>query len=90
MASRLHCATIVFERPAPGVARAITGRQDSPRKEDRSMGNLIKRLVHEESAQTAAEYALLLALIIIIALVSVKLLGTNLNSQLQNIAKNLS
>ncbi len=54
------------------------------------MGNLIKRLVHEESAQTAAEYALLLALIIIIALVSVKLLGTNLNSQLQNIAKNLS
>ena len=54
------------------------------------MGNLFKRLMQEESAQTAAEYGLLLALIIIIALVSVKLIGTNLNTKLDSVAKNLS
>ena len=54
------------------------------------MGTLFKRLLQEESAQTAAEYGLLLALIIIIALVSVKLLGNNLNNKLAGVANNLT
>jgi Flp pilus assembly pilin Flp len=54
------------------------------------MRNLMNRLIREESAQTAAEYALMLALIIIIALVSIRLLGTNLNASLNNVAANLS
>jgi Flp pilus assembly pilin Flp len=75
-----------LERPAPGVARAITGLLDSPRKEDRRMGTFITRLVREESAQTMSEYGLLLAFIAIIALVAVKLLGNNVNNQLNNVA----
>ena len=54
------------------------------------MMKTFNRLLRDESAQTAAEYAFLMVLILIIALVSIKLLGTNVNGQLDSIAKNLS
>ena len=75
-----------IERPAPGVARAITGLQDSPRKEDRIMVNLLKRLAREESAQGMAEYGLLVALIALAAIVTIGYVGTNLSSKFNTVA----
>jgi pilus assembly protein Flp/PilA len=78
------------ERPAPGVARAITGLLDSPCKEERTMGNLFTRLVREDGGQTMAEYGLLLAGIAVIVYVAVKLLGNNANNLFNNVANQLS
>jgi Flp pilus assembly pilin Flp len=79
-----------FANPAPGEARAKTGLQDSPLKEDRVMGHLIKKLVRDESAQGMAEYALLAAFIALVVLVATKLVGTAANSQMSQIASQLS
>jgi len=78
-----------LERPAPGVARAITGLLDSPCKEERIMGNFFNRLVREESGQTMAEYGLLLVGIALIVYAAVKLLGTNANTLMNNVASQL-
>jgi pilus assembly protein Flp/PilA len=78
-----------LERPAPGVARAITGLLDSPCKEERIMGNFMKRLVHEESGQGMAEYGLLLLGIAIVVYAAVKLVGNNANNLMNNVASNL-
>jgi pilus assembly protein Flp/PilA len=54
------------------------------------MGSLINRLIQEESGQAMAEYGLVLAFIAIVALVAVKAVGTSANTQLNNVASQLS
>ncbi len=54
------------------------------------MGNLIKRLVREESGQSMAEYALLAALIAVVAVATLTNLGTAVNNKLDNIAGSLA
>jgi len=50
---------------------------------------LVRRLVQDEAGQDIAEYAVILAVILIIVVGTVKLIGTNANSTFSNVASNL-
>jgi pilus assembly protein Flp/PilA len=54
---------------------------------------LLKKLRHllvSEEGPTAVEYAVMLALIIVVCLISIQLLGTNTNTTFNNIANSMS
>jgi len=48
------------------------------------MKDLLLRLLIEEDGPTAVEYAVMLAMIIVVAVISIGLLGTELNNSLQD------
>jgi len=50
----------------------------------------IRRIWHDESGQDIAEYAVMLAVILLIVIGTVKLIGTNANSTFSNVASNLN
>ena len=54
-----------------------------------SMKNLMQRFIREEDGQDLIEYAFLAAFIAIVALVAVKLVGTGVNTAMQNVATQL-
>jgi pilus assembly protein Flp/PilA len=47
----------------------------------------MKRFWNDESGATAVEYGLMVALIAVVIIVSVALLGTNLNNKFDDVAK---
>jgi len=49
-----------------------------------------QRILRDESGQDIAEYAVMLAVILLIVIGTVKLIGTNANSTFSNVASNLS
>lgn len=51
-----------------------------------SLNKRLKQFFRDESGPTAVEYAVMLALIIIVCLVSIRLIGTQTNSTLDNTA----
>ena len=53
------------------------------------MKSLFNRFVNDESGATAIEYGLIAALISVVIIVSVKSLGTKMNTNFSNIAGNL-
>jgi len=52
--------------------------------------NKLKRFLTSEEGPTAVEYAVMLALIIIVCLISIQTLGTNTNTTFNNIAGSMS
>ena len=54
------------------------------------MLNAIRRFVREEEGASAAEYALLVALISVAMLVAVQLLGTNIGVAITTAANNIA
>ena len=52
--------------------------------------NKLKRFLTSEDGPTAVEYAVMLALIIIVCLISIQTLGTNTNTTFNNIAGSMS
>ena len=50
----------------------------------------VQRTLRDESGQDIAEYAVMLAVILLIVIGTVKLIGTNANSTFSNVASNLS
>jgi pilus assembly protein Flp/PilA len=52
--------------------------------------NHIKRFIASEDGPTAVEYAVMLALIIIVCLVSIQAVGTNTSTTFQNIGNSLA
>jgi pilus assembly protein Flp/PilA len=50
----------------------------------------IERILRDESGQDIAEYAVMLAVILLIVIGTIKLVGTNANSTFSNVASNLS
>lgn len=52
--------------------------------------NYVKGLLRKEDGQSMVEYALILAVIAVIAIASFKLLGSNVNSMASNAAANLT
>lgn len=50
---------------------------------------LLKRLLRNESGQDIAEYAIMLAVILIIVVGTVKLIGTNANNTFSSVASTL-
>jgi Flp pilus assembly pilin Flp len=50
----------------------------------------VQQMLRDESGQDIAEYAVMLAVILLIVIGTVKLIGTNANSTFSNVASNLS
>jgi Flp pilus assembly pilin Flp len=50
----------------------------------------IRRILKDEAGQDIAEYAVMLAVILLIVIGTVKLIGTNANSTFSNVASNLN
>lgn len=62
----------------------------SPSKKETSMFNsLICRLWHEEQGQDIAEYAVMLAVILVIVVGTIRLIGSNSNNVFSNVASSL-
>jgi pilus assembly protein Flp/PilA len=53
------------------------------------MTNLFKKFIADESGATAIEYGLIAALIAVVIITGLTAVGTNLNTQLNNIATNI-
>ena len=52
--------------------------------------NAVVDFVKKEDGPTAVEYAVMLALIIVVCLASIKLIGTNANSTFNTVAQSLA
>lgn len=55
------------------------------------MSNLlpaVQRFLHDESGPTAVEYAVMLALIVVVCITAITTLGNNANSTFSNVALN--
>lgn len=50
---------------------------------------LLRRLIHDDAGQDIAEYAIMLAVILIIVVGTVKLIGSNANNTFSNVASSL-
>jgi Flp pilus assembly pilin Flp len=50
---------------------------------------LLSRLIHDDNGQDIAEYAIMLAVILIIVVGTVKLIGTNANNTFSSVASSL-
>jgi Flp pilus assembly pilin Flp len=53
------------------------------------MKSLLHRLWHEEQGQDIAEYAVMLAVILLLVVGTIKLIGTNANSTFSNVASTM-
>jgi len=53
------------------------------------MKNVCQRLWSEEQGQDIAEYAVMLAVILLLVVGTIRLIGTNANSTFSNVASNL-
>jgi len=53
------------------------------------MQRLIKRLWADDQGQDIAEYAVMLAVILLLVVGTIRLIGTNANSTFSNVASNL-
>jgi pilus assembly protein Flp/PilA len=49
---------------------------------------LVRRFLHEEDGPTAVEYAVMLALIIVVCITAITTLGSNANKAFSNVALN--
>jgi pilus assembly protein Flp/PilA len=56
---------------------------------NKTMTNLVKKFISNESGATAIEYGLIAALIAVVIITGLTAVGTSLNTQLQNIATNV-
>ena len=55
----------------------------------KSLVTKVKRFLVSEDGPTAVEYAVMLALIIIVALLAIQVLGTNVRDTFQGVADNM-
>jgi Flp pilus assembly pilin Flp len=53
------------------------------------MSNLVKVLWHEDEGQDIAEYAVMLAVILVIVIGTVRLIGTNANNVFSQVASSI-
>ena len=54
------------------------------------VNQVIQRVWQDETGQDIAEYAVMLAVILLIVIGTIRLIGTNANSTFSNVASNLS
>lgn len=55
----------------------------------KSFAKKVQRFLKSEDGPTAVEYAVMLALIVIVCLAAIQAIGTNANATFQNIADNI-
>ncbi len=76
---------------APALNRVLI-RKDQAREPEDAMKNLtmkVQRFLVSEDGPTAVEYAVMLALIVIVCLTAIRSIGTNANTTFTNVAKQL-
>ena len=59
-------------------------------REDRRMLTSIKKFLKSEDGPTAVEYAVMLALIVIVCITAIRAVGTNANSKFNDVSANLT
>jgi Flp pilus assembly pilin Flp len=64
-------------------------RKTQPPGEE-NMANLIKALWTDESGQDIAEYAVMLAVILVLVVGTIRLIGTNSNQAFSNVASSIA
>jgi len=71
---------VVYARFAPWYAR----------QSEKTVINLIRQLWTEESGQDVAEYAVMLAVILVIVIGTVRLIGTNANTVFSQVGSQMA
>ena len=91
--SRRGAGQRLFEVAASGLAQfCSTHSRPAPRDTRKTMKNLalhVKKFLKSEDGPTAVEYAVMLALIVIVCLVSITAIGNNANATFDSIAQAL-
>jgi pilus assembly protein Flp/PilA len=54
------------------------------------MANIIERFWNEEDGQDIAEYAVMLAVILVLVVGTIRLIGTNANTAFSNVASSIA
>jgi len=54
------------------------------------MGKLVRRLWNEEQGQDIAEYAVMLAVILVLVVGTIRLIGSNANNAFSSVASSIS
>jgi len=72
---------------APSFAQFISSKVVQPR--GAQMYNLIHRLWSEDAGQDIAEYAVMLAVILVLVVGTVRLIGSNANNAFSNVASSI-
>jgi pilus assembly protein Flp/PilA len=69
-------------------------RSNHPNKKEREMKNMLlkkmRELVRSEEGATATEYAVMLALIIVVAIGAISILGKQVNQTFENVSDNFT
>lgn len=73
---------------ALSLARSVS-LLDSSGPEGAQMSNLIQRLWSEDAGQDIAEYAVMLAVILVLVVGTVRLIGSNANTAFSNVASSI-
>jgi Flp pilus assembly pilin Flp len=77
-----HVGTEVLSQPLP-----LEGTDDGPGGEQ--MSKLIRRLWSEDAGQDIAEYAVMLAVILVLVVGTVRLIGSSANNAFSSVASSL-
>jgi pilus assembly protein Flp/PilA len=77
-------------RVTPRCICVIAASFQTGAKEEREMKGLLLRLYREEAGQDLTEYALLLILVALVAITTMKTLGSSINTVFANAASNLT
>jgi Flp pilus assembly pilin Flp len=64
-------------------------RSEAHLKEVRQMSNIFRRLWRDEEAQDIAEYAVMLAVILVIVVGTIRLIGSNANNVFSSVASSI-
>jgi len=69
--------------------RYSSPRRDEKRPEGEQMLNLMRRLWSEDAGQDIAEYAVMLAVILVLVVGTVRLIGSNANNAFSSVASSI-
>jgi Flp pilus assembly pilin Flp len=72
-----------------GELIAVLPAREQPRQRGEQMSKLIHRLWLDEEGQDIAEYAVMLAVILVLVVGTVRLIGSNANNAFSNVASSL-
>jgi Flp pilus assembly pilin Flp len=78
----VHYVCTKFASKSPTLSRTLTA-------EEQTMSKLIRTLWREDAGQDIAEYAVMLAVILVLVVGTVRLIGSNANNVFSNTASSL-
>lgn len=79
-----------YLRPQQVLASWIEARGKTEITQARTMKNILRRIWLEEQAEDIAEYAVMMAVILIIVVATVRLIGSNANNLFSGVASSIA